>query len=142
MGTEENKAIVRRYLEEIINRGRLEVAEEIIAVDYINHTAGGGVGSGREGFVNGIKAMRTAFPDWTVSINAMIAEGDSVCDHCSIHGTHSGQAGGTAPTNEAVAGEVVHLWRLSNGQLVEGWYYATPEAILKVFSALSASPPR
>jgi predicted SnoaL-like aldol condensation-catalyzing enzyme len=137
MSIEENKAIVRRYLEEIINRGRFEVAEQILAVDYINHTAGGGVGSGRDGFVNGIRAMRTAFPDWTVSIKGMIAEGDSVFDHCSIRATHSGQAGGTAPTHEVVAGEVMHRWRLSNGRLVEGWYYATPELILKVFAALS-----
>ena len=98
--------------------------------------------SGRDGFINGVKALRTAFPDWTVSISAMIAERDLVCDHVSIRATHSGQAGGTAPTHQTVTGEAMHLWRLSNSRLVEGWYYATPEVILKVFAALSAPTPR
>ena len=74
MSFEQNKAIVRRFLEDIVNRGQFEIAEEIFAVDYINHTAGGGIGSGRDGFVKSIKAARAAFPDWTVTVNAMIAD--------------------------------------------------------------------
>jgi predicted SnoaL-like aldol condensation-catalyzing enzyme len=139
MSVEQNKAIVRRYLDEIINRGRFEIAEEVFAVDYTNHTAGGGIGTGRDGFIKGVKSLCAAFPDWTVTVNAMISEGDLVCDHVSIRATHSGQApGGAAPTHDAVAGEAMHLWRLSNGRLAEGWYYATPEVILKVLAALSA----
>jgi predicted SnoaL-like aldol condensation-catalyzing enzyme len=122
MSVEQNKAIVRRFYDEIINRGRFEVAEEVFAVDYTNHTAGGGIGTGHDGFIEGLKACRAAFPDWTVTVNAMISEGDLVCDHVSIRATHSGQApGGAAPTHDAVAGEAMHLWRLSNGRLAEGW---------------------
>ena len=66
MSVEQNKAIVRRYFDEIINRGRFETAEEIFAVDYTNHTAGGGIGTGRDGFIKGLEALRAAFPDWTV----------------------------------------------------------------------------
>lgn len=143
MSFEQNKAIVRRFLEDIVNRGQFEIAEEIFAVDYINHTAGGGIGSGRDGFVKSIKAARAAFPDWTVTVNAMIADGDLVCDHVSIRATHSGQApGGAVPTHEAIAGEAMHLWRLSDGRLAEGWYYVTPEVILKVFAALSVPTQR
>ena len=85
MSVDQNKAIVRRFYDEIINRGRFEIAEEIFAVDYTNHTAGGGIGTGRDGLIKGLKAWRAAFPDWTVTVNAMISEGDLVCDHVSIH---------------------------------------------------------
>jgi predicted SnoaL-like aldol condensation-catalyzing enzyme len=116
MSIEENKAIVRRYLEEIINRGHFEIAEDIFAVDYVNHTAAGGIGSGRDGFINGVKALRTAYPDWTVSINAMIAERDLVCDHVS-HRTGDpgpptptrGPPAGRAATASAQSGRPTHL---------------------------------
>ncbi len=137
MPADKNKTIVTRYLEEIINRGSFQVAEEIIAADYINHTAGGGIGTGRDGFVRSLKALRTAFPDWTVSIKSMITEGEFVSDRISIRATHTGQAAGSAPTGEPIAGEAMHLWRVSNGRLAEGWYFGTPELMLKVFAALS-----
>ena len=101
--------------------------------------AGGtcGVGSGRDGFVDSLRALRTAFPDWTVSVKAMIAEGDFVSDHLSVRATHAGQAAGKAPTGETVVGELMHLWRLSGGRLAEGWYFGAPDLMLKVFAALS-----
>jgi predicted ester cyclase len=134
---EDGKRIVTRYLEEIVNHGRFEVADEILADDFVNHTAGGGVGSGRKGFVDSLRALRIAFPDWTVSITAMIAEGDLVSDHLSVRATHTGQAAGMAPTGEKLSGELMHLWRLSKGRLAEGWYFGTPELMGKVFAALS-----
>ncbi len=77
---QDGKTLVTRYLEEVVNRGRFELAAEILDADFVNHTAGGGVGSGRDGFVDSLKALRTAFPDWTVSIKTMIGEGDLVSD--------------------------------------------------------------
>src|SRR5207247_2968008 len=96
--TEANKAVVRRYLEEVINRGDFGVAEEIIASDYVNHTAGGGIGTGREGFVRRLRALRTAFPDWHVTIDELLADGEFVVDRFTIRDTHSGSANGIAPT--------------------------------------------
>ncbi len=136
---QDGKRVVTRYLEEMVNRGRFEVANEILAEDFVNHTAGGGVGSGRHGFVESLRALRTAFPDWTVSVNAMIAEGDLVSDHLSVRATHSGQAGGKPPTGEPLAGELMHLWRLSGGRLAEGWYFGNPDFMSRVFAALSPS---
>jgi predicted ester cyclase len=136
---QDGKVLVTRYLEEIVNRGQFQVADEVLADDFVNHTAGGGVGSGREGFVDSLRVLRTAFPDWTVSVKTMIAQGDFVSDLLSVHATHTGQAGGRAPTGEPLVGELMHLWRLSNGRLAEGWYFGTPALMSKVFAALSPS---
>lgn len=125
---QDGKRVVTRYLEEIVNLGRFEVADELLAEDFVTHTAGGGVGSGRDGFVDSLRALRTAFPDWTVTVHAMIAEGDLVSDHPSVRATHSGQAGGRAPSGETMAGELMHLWRLSGGRLAEGGTLALPSS--------------
>ncbi len=134
---DDGKVLVRRYLEELVNRGRFELAGEILAEDFVNHTAGGGVGSGRAGFVESLRAVRKAFPDWTVSVKALIAEGDLVSDLLAVRATHTGQAAGRAPTGETVVGELMHMWRLSKGRLAEGWYFGTPDLMAKVFAALS-----
>ncbi len=134
---QDGKKVVRRYLEEMVNAGRFQLAGEILAEDFVNHTAGGGVGSGRKGFVDSLVALRTAFPDWTVSIKMMIAEGDFVSDLLAVRATHTGKAAGRAPSGETVVGELMHLWRLSNDRLAEGWYFGTPELMSRVFAALS-----
>jgi predicted ester cyclase len=121
---QDGKVLVTRYLEEIVTRGRFQVADEVLA---------------DVGFVDSLRALRTAFPDWTVSVKTMIAEGDFVSDLLSVHAMHTGQAGGKVPTGETLVGELMHLWRLSNGRLAEGWYFGTPALMSKVFAALSPS---
>ena len=138
MNTEANKALVRRYLEELINQGNFVVAEEILAPDYVNHTAGGGIGTGRETFVRGIQAVRTAFPDWHVTIEEMVAEGDLVVDRFAIRATHTGAANGVAPTGRLIATLGMHMWRVVDGRLAEGWYVT--DALPHVAAALTPPP--
>ena len=137
METHEGKALVRRYLKEIINEGHFEVAAEILAPDYVNHTAGGGIGTGRDDYVKGVEALRTAFPDWHVEEQAMLAEGDMVSDRLQVTATHTGQAAGIVPVGASFAGEVVHMWRVANGRLAEGWYFGTPTLMNALFAAIT-----
>jgi predicted ester cyclase len=137
MRSTENKALVHRYLDEIINKGRFEVAEEIMAPDYINHTAGGGIGTGRADYVRGLMALRVAFPDWHMTVQEMINEGDIVSDRLVVTATHTGQASGAPPDGVPMTGEVMHMWRLTDSKLVEGWYLGTPSLMLKLFAALT-----
>jgi predicted ester cyclase len=141
MSTEENKDVVRRYMEEIINGAEYAIAEEIIAPDYVNHTAGGGIGTGREGFVQGLRALHAAFPDWHVTIEELIAEGD-VVDRFTIRATHSGSANGVAASGRRVQTLGMHMWRLAGGKLVEGWYVtdALPTIVAALTPASTARP--
>ena len=136
--TEANKAIVRRYMDEVINRADFGVAEEIIAPNYINHTAGGGIGTGREGFVKGLRALLLAFPDWHATIEELLADGEFVVDRFTIRATHTGSANGIAPTGRQIATLGMHMWRLVDGKLVEGWYVT--DALPHVFAALTPTP--
>src|SRR5688572_23457136 len=114
MTTEESKMVVLRYLTELINGGNWDKASEILDPNYINHTAGGGIGTGRESYVVGLKALRQAFPDWTVTVQAMVADADTVCDRLTVTATHSGQGASIAPTNVTMTGDVMHMWRIAD----------------------------
>lgn len=139
MSLEENKAIVRRYLDEIMNRGDFSVADEIIAPNYVNHSAGGGIGTGREQFVRGLRAVRTAFPDWHVTIEEVLADGEFAMDRFTIDATHSGSVNGVASTGRRIVATLgMHMWRLADGKLVEGWYLS--DALPVVFAALTPAP--
>jgi predicted ester cyclase len=138
MSVEENKAVVRRYLEEMVNRADYAVAEEIIAPDYVNHTAGGGIGSGRAGYVQSLRALHTAFPDWHVTVEEMIGEGDVVVDRFTLRATHSGSANGIAATGRRIEALGMHTWRVMDGKLVEGWYVT--DALPHVLAALAPAP--
>jgi predicted ester cyclase len=138
MSVEENKAVVRRYLEEMVNGADYALAEELIALDYVNHTAGGGIGSGRAGYVEGLRALHMAFPDWHVTIEEMIGEGDVVMDRFTLRATHTGSANGIAATGRRIEALGMHMWRLAGGRLVEGWYVT--DALPYVLAALAPTP--
>jgi predicted ester cyclase len=135
MSTDQNKAVVRRYLEEIINRGNFEVADEIFAQSYVNHSAGVGFGQALTDFLAGIVNMKAAFPDWHVTLEDMVAEGDLVVDRVRIAATHSGCVHGVAPTGRRIETLAMHMWRVVDGRLAEGWY--ATDALPHVASAVA-----
>ena len=132
--TQDNKAIVRRYLEEIINQGDMSAADEILAPDYVNRSSGGGIGLSRGDFLQSLVALRTAFPDWHVTIEEMVAEGDLVVDRMRISATHTGSVNGVPPSGRRIATLAMHMWRVADGKLAEGWY--TTDALPHVTAAL------
>jgi predicted ester cyclase len=134
MSTEHNKAVVRRYLEEIINRGRFDIADEIFAQDYVNHSAGAGFGQALADFLSGIVDMKAAFPDWHVTIEELMAETDLVVDRVRISATHSGSVNGIAASGRRIETLAMHMWRVVDGRLVEGWY--ATDALPHVVSAV------
>jgi predicted ester cyclase len=140
MSTEENKAVVRRYLEEIINQGNVDVADEIFAPDYVNHSAGFGVGRALPEFLRGIADMKAAFPDWHVRIEEMVSEGSLVVDRFRIYATHSGSVNGIAASGRRIETLGMHMWRVVDGKLAEGWYTtdAMPQLVAAIVPLTSA----
>ena len=78
MSVDKKKDIVRRFIEEVVNKGNMAVADELIARDYIEHGAPSGLPPGIEGFKRFLSMVATAFPDIQVTIDDMICEGDKV----------------------------------------------------------------
>jgi serine phosphatase RsbU (regulator of sigma subunit) len=119
---EQNKAIFRRYIEEVPNRGNLEVADEFFE-RYIAHQPDGStLVRGPEDVKHFTGEALSAFPDWRISIEDQIAEGDKVVSHYTIRGTHQGEFRGMAPTGKEIELKGVTTFRFSpEGKVVETW---------------------
>ena len=122
MSAEENKAIFRRYMEEVFNQGNLEVAEEIVD-RYVSHQPDGSTFErGPEDVKRFVGEFRSAFPDLRISIDDQIAEGDEVVTRITLRGTHQGMFRGTAPTGKEVEINGITIFRFSSeGKVVESW---------------------
>jgi len=122
VSTEENKAIIRRWLEEGWSKGNLAVADEVIDPGFVVHGAGGqAVPSGPAGVKQLVSAWRTGFPDGRMVVEDMLAEGDKVAIRMAWHGMHTGSFYGYAPTGRHVTVTSIGIDRIANGRIVEGW---------------------
>ena len=122
VSTEENKALARRVLEEMFNKGNLDVADELLATDYVDHDPAMPEDiHGPDGFKEYVGAYRSAFPDMHVEIEDQIAEGDKVVTRWTGTGTHDGELAGIPPTGNRVTLPGMEIVRISDGKLVEGW---------------------
>jgi len=122
--SENNKALLKRWFEEVWNKGRADAVEEMFAADGIAHGLSDDAGNplrGPEGFKEFHTKFRTAFPDMRVTIEDMIAEGDKVAARCSVRGRHSGDSLGFAATYARVEFSGITIIRVKDGKIVEGW---------------------
>ena len=121
MSLEENKAIVRRFFEEVANKGNQTVADELLAAEFVNHNPGPGQGTDREGFKQSVVGALTSFPDLHYTIEDIVAEGDRVMVRWTQKGTHEGQWGPVAPTGKQFEVSGFYSFRVANGKLVKLW---------------------
>ena len=122
MSTKENKAIVRRWYEEGFTKGNLAAVDELIATDFVDHNQPApGLAGGLEGTKEVITMMRTAFPDFRITVEDMVAEGDKVVARVTARATHKGEFMGIAPTGKQAAIEVIDIVRIAGGKMVERW---------------------
>ncbi len=121
MPIEENKAIVRRYVDEVFNKGGWTALDDIMAPNYIDHVAFHSQKSSREAFKQTFSAFRAAFPDGVVKVEDVIAEDDRVVWRWSWLGTHQGEFRGIAPTDKQITWTGIIIWRIVEGQIVEWW---------------------
>lgn len=119
--SEENKAIVRRYVEEAINQRNMEVLDEIFAPEFVDHTAAPGQAPGVEGLKQFFAMMEAGFPDFHTTVEDVIAEGDKVAIRFTFHGTHQGEFMDIPPTGRRVTMPGIDILRVMNGRIVELW---------------------
>ena len=121
MSTEENKAVVRRYLE-AHNKGTetvMAAVEELCAPDWVLHGTGGFPDMDLAGMKQMIPAFHTAFPDQHYTLEDLIAEGDKVVARVTFRGTHQGDFMGIPPTGKVVTFTGIYIPRLAGGKIVE-----------------------
>jgi predicted ester cyclase len=126
--SEANKELVRRHFEEIFNRKNLEVCDEMMAEDYVEHAAAP-FSESAPGRVKGPEAMRQTadwlmaqFPDLQMTIEAIVAEGDTVAVRVVSEGTNLGHLNGMVPpTGKRFSARQSHWYRIQDGKLAEHW---------------------
>jgi predicted ester cyclase len=144
--SEANKELARRHFEEIFNRKNLSICDEIMAEDFVEH----GVAPFAQtapGRVNGPQAMRATaewllaqFPDLHMTIEAIIAEGDTVAVRILSEGTNLGSINGVVPpAGKRFSAHQSHWFRVADDKLVEHW--ATREDLLAMLQLGIIQPP-
>lgn len=128
-----NKATARRIPEEIINKKKFDLADEIIAPNFVSHMAPPNAPPGPEGFKQGLKEWLDAFPDTYCTVEDEIAEGDKVVTRMRCTATMTGEFMGAKPTHKRAEWEETHTSRFENGKIVEHWLAADFSALMKEF---------
>jgi steroid delta-isomerase-like uncharacterized protein len=119
VAAEENKAVIRRLFDEVVNGQNLDVLDELVAEDVVNHSATDEHKRGIEGFRHVSKWGIALLPDGRYEVLDMIAEGDMVACRVRVSGTMRGELFGVPPTGKSFSAEHVHWHRVVDGKLAE-----------------------
>ena len=118
--SQSNKVLVRRWFEEVWNKGRREAIAEVLAPDAVIQESGQST-VGPEGFYPFFERMQSAFSDIHVTFHDAIAEGDQVALRWSCTMRHTGEGMGVAPTGKELHTTGISLVRIAGGKFVAGW---------------------
>jgi len=122
MSIEENKAIVRRWNDEVYDKGNLAAIDELFATNFVWHFAPPGVTPDREGYKQeNVTNLRASFADIQCTVEDMVAEGEKVAVRWTWRGTHKGEYMGIAPTGKQATISGIEILRIVGGKIVEEW---------------------
>jgi steroid delta-isomerase-like uncharacterized protein len=123
MTTEEMKAIVRRFIDDIFLGKRLDAVDELVTDDFTPHTWGS-TGSGKEALRTAIERVSQGLSETSMTIEDMIAEGDRVAVRLTSHAVQSGEFMGLPPSGKAYTIGEIHIFRITDGKVAEHWHQA------------------
>ena len=122
MSAESNKALSRRLLEEAFNAGNIDVVDESVTTDFVNHDAALPEAMiGPDAAKASISGYRAAFPDLRFTIEDQIADDQAVATRWSAKGTHQGDLMGMAPTGKQATVTGITIDRIVDGRIAESW---------------------
>jgi len=123
MSTEQNKAVVRRFITEVLTGRNTGVADELLAPNYVNRLTR----MDREGFKAMGAGLGAAIPDLRFEIENLVAEGDAVVARFTMEGTHTGSLMGESPSGKRLSARGLTYYSLANGRIVEDDPITTPD---------------
>lgn len=119
MSANDNKLLVRRYIDEVINTGNVDEIEEFIGAEYVEVHEGKRYPIGIKGAKEHILGVRRTYPDLTLTVERQIAEGEWVASCITARGTHQGLWLGLRPTGKVVTYTGVNVNRVVDGKIIE-----------------------
>lgn len=138
MSRESNRALYRRFVEEVINGGDYDLIPDLYTTDYVDHNSPPGSPGGVAGVRAVFEMFRTAFPDVHFMIDEMVAEGDRVATRVTGHGTNDGPFMGAPPTGRSATWASKGIFRVVDGRIAEHW--GQPD-MLSLLGQLGVLPP-
>ena len=121
MSTEDNKAVVRRFYEEVMNQKKRAVLDEVFDLNVVDHFAPPGTPGGLEGARQTLGMFLSAFPDLHFTVEDLVAEGDKVVARATLSGTQQGTFMGIPATGRHVTITGIDINRFEGGKSVEHW---------------------
>jgi predicted ester cyclase len=122
MSTKQNKAIVRRFIDEAYNKRNLTVGDEVLAANVVLHVSNSEI-KGLEGWKQYAGSFLAGFSDIVISVKDTIAEGDRVVANWICHGIHTGELQGVAPTGKKATWTGIAIYRFESGKIEEVWVW-------------------
>ena len=116
-----NLALMNRIYDEAINQGKMDVFDELVSPDVVEHEQLPGFEPNREGVKQYFQMMHNAFPDLHFQVDDIFAAGDKVVARITVQGTQQGEFMDMQPTGKKIAVKGIDIVRFANGKLVEHW---------------------
>jgi len=138
MTLEENKEIVRRFVDERMNKGNTSIIDELTTSDFKMHRMGAGKDFDQDALKQHNESTHISIPDLSVTIDDIIAEGDKVSVRVTMRGIQTGQYGNIAPSGKTIAITRFAIYRFEGGKIAEAWIL---NDTLSAFQQLGALPP-
>jgi steroid delta-isomerase-like uncharacterized protein len=139
--SEANKAIVRRFCEDMLTAHNLEVSGELFTDDFIDHAPDDpreGRRSGVEGAKREVAVFTDGLPDIVVRVDDLFAEGDRVVLRATVTGTHTGTFVGIPPTGKSVNVKAIQIFRFTDGKIAEAWLEIDRLSLLQQLGVIPA----
>lgn len=121
MSTEDNKALVRHFFEDVWNKHNLALVDELFSADYVEHRPIPGIPPTRDGFKQVASMFWSGFPDGRIEVEDQVAEGDTVVTRWISRSTQTGEFMQLAPMGKQVVVDGIHINRMADGKIVETW---------------------
>jgi steroid delta-isomerase-like uncharacterized protein len=131
---EENKAVVRRFIEEVFVAGRPEAVDQLVADDFVPHTWGA-MAQGRDGLKQAMERVSRGLADVRMTVEDLIAEGDRVAVRLTSHARQVGEFMGMPPSGRDYTIEEIHIFRVRYGRIAEHWHQADFTGMMKQLGA-------
>ena len=119
--SQDPKSVMRRFVDEYQSQGKEDVARELLADNFVDHSASPGLPPDRDGVLQLFAILRAGIPDLHAEIHQMLLDGDKVITLKTFHGHHKGELFGAAPTGKPIAVDVMDIVRIENGKMLEHW---------------------
>ena len=117
----DNKALAKRFIDEVFNQGNLATIDELVDDGFVEHEEFPGISRDKAGLATFVTTLRDAFPDINFEIVAMAADGDEVWIHNISRGTHKGEFMGVPATGNSIEVAAIDRVRVRDGRMVEHW---------------------